>query len=121
MLMLPIVNNLAIPVLIFGAKSYIVWSGVQDALTRLWRAYNAVGCFLASGFLGVMYSYVSKQVDRPICPSRPHMANRVLAVVLGVVIRVWRQQAGPSFGSADQVKPVFGLVSAISCARMDPT
>ena len=112
--------NLAIPVLIFDAKCYIVWSGVQDALTQLWCAYNAVGCFLTS-ILGMLYYYVQKQVDRPICPSRPHMANRVLAVVLGVVIQVWRQRAGPSFGFADQGKPVFGLVSAIICAPMGLT
>ena len=66
--MLLIVNSLVIPVLIFGAKNYIVWSGFQDALTELWCAYNAVGCFLTSGFLGMMYSYVPKQVNWPIFP-----------------------------------------------------
>uniref|UniRef100_UPI0037368376 cbb3-type cytochrome c oxidase subunit I n=1 Tax=Qipengyuania sp. TaxID=2004515 RepID=UPI0037368376 len=34
--MLHIVNNLAIPVSIVGAKSYGVFSGVQDALTQWW-------------------------------------------------------------------------------------
>ena len=64
--MLHIVNNLAVPVSIFGAKSYIVWSGVQDALTQWWYAHNAVGFFLTAGFLGMMYYYVPKQVDRPV-------------------------------------------------------
>ncbi|MEC7538457.1 MAG: hypothetical protein VYB59_14350, partial [Pseudomonadota bacterium] len=65
--------------------------------------------------------YVPKQVDRPICPSRPHMASRVTAVVVGVVIKVWRQRAGPSFDFADQVKPIFGSISALSCAPMGLT
>jgi hypothetical protein len=49
------------------------------------------------------------------------MATRVTAFVVGVVIQVWRQQAGPSFDSADQVKPIFGSISAISCAPMGLT
>ena len=77
--MLHIVNNLAIPVPIFGAKIKIVWSGVQDVQTQWWFAHKAVGFFLTSGFLGMIYYYVPKQVDRPVCNSRQHMANGVLA------------------------------------------
>ncbi len=64
--MLHIINNLAMPVSFFGAKSYIVWAGVQDALIQWWYAHNAVGFFLTAGFLGIMYYYVPKQADRPI-------------------------------------------------------
>jgi len=64
--MLHIVNNLAVPVSIFGTKSYILWSGVQDALTQWWYAHNAVGFFLTAGFLGMMYYFVPKQAERPI-------------------------------------------------------
>ena len=64
--MLHIVNNLAIPVSWFGAKSYIVWSGVQDALVQWWYGHNAVGFFLTAGFLGMMYYFVPKQAQRPV-------------------------------------------------------
>jgi cytochrome c oxidase cbb3-type subunit 1 len=64
--MLHIVNNLAIPVSWTGAKSYSLFSGVQDALTQWWYGHNAVGFFLTAGFLGIMYYFVPKQAERPI-------------------------------------------------------
>jgi cytochrome c oxidase cbb3-type subunit 1 len=63
---LHIVNNLALPVSWFGAKSYPVFAGVQDALTQWWYGHNAVGFFLTAGFLGIMYYFVPKQADRPV-------------------------------------------------------
>ena len=64
--MLHVVNNLSIPVSFLGAKSYSVFSGVQDALTQWWYGHNAVGFFLTAGFLGMMYYFVPKQANRPI-------------------------------------------------------
>ena len=64
--MLHIVNNLALPVSIFGTKSYILYSGVQDALTQWWYGHNAVGFFLTAGFLGMMYYFLPKQAERPV-------------------------------------------------------
>ena len=64
--MLHLVNNATVPVSFFGAKSYIAWSGVQDALTQWWYGHNAVGFFLTAGFLGIMYYFVPKQADRPV-------------------------------------------------------
>ncbi len=64
--LLHLVNNAAVPVSFFGSKSYIVWAGVQDALTQWWYGHNAVGFFLTAGFLGIMYYYVPKQADRPV-------------------------------------------------------
>jgi cytochrome c oxidase cbb3-type subunit 1 len=64
--MLHLVNNAAVPVSIFGSKSYIVWSGVQDAMVQWWYAHNAVGFFLTAGFLGIMYYFVPKRVERPV-------------------------------------------------------
>jgi cytochrome c oxidase cbb3-type subunit I len=64
--MLHVVNNLAVPVSFFGAKSYSVFAGVQDALTQWWYGHNAVGFFLTAGFLGMMYYFVPKQANRPI-------------------------------------------------------
>ena len=64
--MLHIVNNLAIPVSLFGSKSVQVFSGVQDAMTQWWYGHNAVGFFLTAGFLGMMYYFVPKQAERPV-------------------------------------------------------
>ncbi|MBX2856788.1 MAG: cytochrome-c oxidase, cbb3-type subunit I [Rhodobacteraceae bacterium] len=64
--MLHVVNNLAVPVSVFGSKSYSAFSGVQDALTQWWYGHNAVGFFLTAGFLGMMYYFVPKQANRPV-------------------------------------------------------
>ncbi len=64
--MLHVVNNLAVPVSIYSTKSYIVWAGVQDAMTQWWYGHNAVGFFLTAGFLGIMYYFVPKRADRPV-------------------------------------------------------
>ena len=64
--LLHIVNNLAVPVSLLGTKSYIVYSGVQDAMTQWWYGHNAVGFFLTAGFLGMMYYFVPKRAERPV-------------------------------------------------------
>ncbi len=64
--MLHIVNNLSVPVSIFGSKSYSLFAGVQDALTQWWYGHNAVGFFLTAGFLGMMYYFMPKQAGRPV-------------------------------------------------------
>jgi len=64
--MLHVVNNLSLPVSIFGSKSVQLFSGVQDALTQWWYGHNAVGFFLTAGFLGMMYYFVPKQANRPV-------------------------------------------------------
>jgi cytochrome c oxidase cbb3-type subunit 1 len=61
---LHIVNNIALPVSL--TKSYVVYSGVVDAMVQWWYGHNAVGFFLTAGFLGMMYYFVPKQAGRPI-------------------------------------------------------
>jgi cytochrome c oxidase cbb3-type subunit I len=63
---LVLTNNAAIPVSVYSSKSYIVWSGVQDAMIQWWYGHNAVGFFLTAGFLAIMYYFVPKRADRPI-------------------------------------------------------
>jgi cytochrome c oxidase cbb3-type subunit 1 len=63
---LHIVNNLAVPISFGSAKSYSVFSGVQDAMTQWWYGHNAVAFFLTAGFLGMMYYYLPKRAGRPI-------------------------------------------------------
>ena len=64
--MLHIINNLSIPVSIWGSKSVQVFSGVQDAMVQWWYGHNAVGFLLTAGFLGMMYYFVPKQAGRPV-------------------------------------------------------
>lgn len=61
---LHIVNSAAIPVSFM--KSYSVYAGVQDAMVQWWYGHNAVGFFLTAGFLGMMYYFIPKQIDRPV-------------------------------------------------------
>lgn len=64
--MLHLVNNMTVPVSIYGTKSYILFAGVQDAMTQWWYGHNAVGFFLTAGFLGIMYYFIPKRVERPV-------------------------------------------------------
>ncbi len=61
---LHIVNSLAIPYSWSGA--YTVFSGAQDALVQWWYGHNAVGFFLTTPFLGMMYYFLPKAAGRPI-------------------------------------------------------
>jgi len=63
---LHIINGLAIPVSIGHAKSYSLFSGVQDAMVQWWYGHNAVAFFLTSGFLGMLYYYMPRRAGRPI-------------------------------------------------------
>lgn len=64
--MLHLVNNVNLPVSLFGSLSYPLWAGVQGALVQWWYGHNAVGFFLTAGFLAMMYYFVPKQAERPI-------------------------------------------------------
>ncbi|WP_394020330.1 cytochrome-c oxidase, cbb3-type subunit I [Xanthobacter pseudotagetidis] len=59
-------NNATIPISLFSSKSYILWSGVQDAMFQWWYGHNAVGFFLTAGFLALMYYFIPKRADRPV-------------------------------------------------------
>jgi cytochrome c oxidase cbb3-type subunit I len=63
---LHIVNNLAVPASLAGAKSYSAFAGVQDAMTQWWYGHNAVAFFLTAGFLGMLYYFLPKRAERPI-------------------------------------------------------
>ena len=63
---LHLVNNLALPLGMFEAKSYSAFAGVQDAMTQWWYGHNAVGFFLTAGFLAIMYYFIPKRAERPV-------------------------------------------------------
>ncbi|MCC7200465.1 MAG: cbb3-type cytochrome c oxidase subunit I, partial [Gammaproteobacteria bacterium] len=50
---LHIVNSLAVPVSL--TKSYPIYAGTVDAMVQWWYGHNAVGFFLTTAFLGMMY------------------------------------------------------------------
>lgn len=61
---LHVINSIEIPV--SWMKSYPVYAGAQDALVQWWYGHNAVAFFLTTPFLGLMYYYLPKAVNRPI-------------------------------------------------------
>jgi cytochrome c oxidase cbb3-type subunit I len=61
---LHIVNSAALPV--SATKSYSAYAGTVDAMVQWWYGHNAVGFFLTTGFLGMMYYFVPKQAGRPV-------------------------------------------------------
>src|SRR5476651_1490355 len=76
--MLHIVNHASLPVSFF--KSYSAYAGATDAMIQWWYGHNAVGFFLTTGFLGMMYYFVPKQAERPIYSYR-------LSIVFFLVLR----------------------------------
>jgi cytochrome c oxidase cbb3-type subunit I/II len=61
---LHIVNSFEIPVSLF--KSYSMYAGVQDALVQWWYGHNAVAFFLTTPYLGMMYYFIPKTINRPV-------------------------------------------------------
>ncbi len=61
---LHVVNNLAIPATL--TRSYPVYAGMTDALVQWWYGHNAVGFFLTTPFLGLMYYFLPKAAERPV-------------------------------------------------------
>ncbi|HET6469807.1 MAG TPA: cytochrome-c oxidase, cbb3-type subunit I [Geminicoccaceae bacterium] len=134
---LHIVNNMAVPVSLFGVKSYSLFGGVQDAMTQWWYGHNAVGFFLTAGFLGMMYYFLPKQADRPIWSYRLSIINFWALIFLYIwagphhlhytALPDWAQYLGmtftlmlwmPSWGSA--VNGVMTLSGAWDKLRTDP-
>ena len=59
-----IVNNLQLPTSFL--HSYPIYAGVQDAIVQWWYGHNAVGFFLTTPILGIMYYFVPKAAGRPV-------------------------------------------------------
>ncbi|MDP2431381.1 MAG: cytochrome-c oxidase, cbb3-type subunit I [Pseudomonadota bacterium] len=66
---LHLVNSAELPWALAGGswfKSYSAYAGVHDAMVQWWYGHNAVGFFLTTAFLGMMYYFIPKQAGRPI-------------------------------------------------------
>jgi len=71
--LLHLVNSAELPWILGGStslmgmfKSYSAYAGVHDAMVQWWYGHNAVGFFLTTAFLGMMYYFIPKQAGRPI-------------------------------------------------------
>lgn len=106
---LHLVNNLALPISLTEAKSYSLFSGVQDAMTQWWYGHNAVGFFLTAGFLAIMYYFIPKRANRPIWSYKLSIVH-FWAVIF---IYIW---AGPHhlhFTALPQWTQTLGMVFSI--------
>lgn len=133
---LHIVNSMAIPVAFL--KSYPIWAGIQDGLIQWWYGHNAVAFFLTTPFLGLMYYYLPKMVNRPVYSYRlsiihfwalvflyiwagpHHLLNTALpdwAQTLGMIfsLMLW----APSWGG--MINGLLTLRGAWHLLRTDPT
>lgn len=61
---LHIVNSLAVPATL--TRSYPVFAGLTDALVQWWYGHNAVGFFLTTPLLGLMYYFLPRAAERPV-------------------------------------------------------
>jgi cytochrome c oxidase cbb3-type subunit I/II len=61
---LHIVNSLAVPATL--VRSYPIYAGLTDALVQWWYGHNAVGFFLTTPFLGLMYYFLPRVAERPV-------------------------------------------------------
>jgi len=61
---LHIVNSLAIPATL--GRSYPIYAGLTDGLVQWWYGHNAVGFFLTTPFLGLMYYFLPRAAERPV-------------------------------------------------------
>jgi cytochrome c oxidase cbb3-type subunit 1 len=62
--LLHIVNSAFVPVTL--TKGYSFYPGAIDAMIQWWYGHNAVGFFLTTAFLGMMYYFIPKQAGRPV-------------------------------------------------------
>jgi cytochrome c oxidase cbb3-type subunit I/II len=57
-------NSLVVPATL--TRSYPIYSGLTDALVQWWYGHNAVGFFLTTPFLGLMYYFLPRAAERPV-------------------------------------------------------
>jgi len=117
---LHIVNSLAIPATML--RSYPIYSGLTDALVQWWYGHNAVGFFLTTPFLGLMYYYLPKAAERPVYSYRLSIIHFWALVFLYIwagphhllysALPDWTQTVG---------MPSFSCSSSVPCARASST
>ena len=79
---LHIVNSLALPATL--SRSYPIYSGLTDALVQWWYGHNAVGFFLTTPFLGLMYYFLPRASGRPVLSYRLSIVHFWALVFLNI-------------------------------------
>jgi cytochrome c oxidase cbb3-type subunit I/II len=120
-----IFNNLHVPV--SWTKAYSVYSGVQDALVQWWYGHNAVAFFLTTPFLGLMYYYVPKAINRPVYSYRLsiiHFWSLIFIYIwagphhlLYSAIPEWLQTVGMVFSVALWAPSWGGMINGLMTMR----
>jgi cytochrome c oxidase cbb3-type subunit I/II len=122
---LHIVNSISIPVGLM--KSYPVYAGVQDALVQWWYGHNAVAFFLTTPFLGLMYYFLPKAVNKPVYSYRLsiiHFWSLVFIYIwagphhlLYTALPEWSQTLGMIFSVALWAPSWGGMVNGLLTMR----
>jgi len=120
-----VVNNLAIPVGLM--KSYSVFAGVQDALVQWWYGHNAVAFFLTTPFLGLMYYFIPKAINRPVYSYRLsiiHFWSLIFVYIwagphhlLYSTLPEWVQTVGVAFSIALWAPSWGGMINGLLTLR----
>ncbi len=112
---LHVVNGLALPATL--TRSYPIYSGLTDALVQWWYGHNAVGFFLTTPFLGLMYYFLPRAANRPVYSYRLSIVHFWALVFLYIwagphhllysALPDWAQTAGMVF-SLMLIAPSWG-------------
>ncbi len=123
--LLHIVNSIEIPV--GYLKSYPVYAGVQDALVQWWYGHNAVAFFLTTPFLGLMYYYIPKAVNKPVYSYRlsvVHFWSLVFIYIwagphhlLNTALPEWAQTLGMVFSVMLWIPSWGGMINGLMTLR----
>lgn len=122
---LHVVNSISLPVGWF--KSYPVYAGVTDALVQWWYGHNAVAFFLTTPFLGLMYYFIPKAVNRPVYSYRLsviHFWTLVFIYIwagphhlLNTALPDWAQTVGMVFSVMLWIPSWGGMINGILTLR----
>ncbi len=122
---LHVVNSISIPVSLF--KSYSAYAGVSDALVQWWYGHNAVAFFLTTPFLGLMYYFIPKAVNRPVYSYRlsvVHFWTLVFIYIwagphhlLNSAVPDWAQTVGMVFSVMLWIPSWGGMINGLLTIR----
>ena len=122
---LHLTNSAAIPVSFL--KSYSAYAGVSDALVQWWYGHNAVAFFLTTPFLGLMYYFIPKAVNRPVYSYRlsvVHFWTLVFLYIwagphhlLNTAVPDWAQTVGMVFSVMLWIPSWGGMINGLLTIR----
>jgi len=122
---LHIFNSMELPVSLF--KSYSAYAGVSDALVQWWYGHNAVAFFLTTPFLGLMYFFIPKAVNRPVYSYRLSVVHFWTIVfiyiwagphhLLNTSVPDWAQTTGMVFSVMLWIPSWGGMINGLMTIR----